>query len=244
MANETGLAARAVITGAGGGIGRAIAVKFASLGINVALVARTQEKLLETAKACEALGVQAHVLVADLLDEQAIIRTVNAANDALGGIDVLVNNAGVVQSGPMVDVDAAEFDRVFATNVRAPFLLCKYAMPYLKQSSCATIINIASVVAHKGYPWQSIYAASKHAVLGLSKSLANEVYQDGVRVHVIAPGGVYTEMVAKVRPDLDPAECMLPEDIAEAAAFFVQHRNSNAVVDEIRLHRANNAPFA
>ena len=125
MANETGLAARAVITGAGGGIGRAIAVKFASLGINVALVARTQEKLLETAKACEALGVQAHVLVADLLDEQAIIRTVNAANDALGGIDVLVNNAGVVQSGPMVDVDAAEFDRVFATNVRAPFLLCK-----------------------------------------------------------------------------------------------------------------------
>ena len=77
----------------------------------------------------------------------------------------------------------------------------------------------------------------------MSKSLANEVYKDDIRVHVIAPGGVYTEMVAQVRPDLDPNVCMLPEDIAEAAAFFVEHR-TNAVVDEIRLHRANNAPFA
>ena len=241
--NEKLLGKRAIITGAGGGIGRAIAKKFASLGINVALVARTAEKLEETAKECEALGVKAFVYPTDLLDEASIVRTIGRTAEDMGGIDILVNNAGIAQSGPMVDVDADEFDRVFATNVRAPFLMCKYAMPYLKQSDYAEIINIASVVAHKGYPWQSIYAASKHAVLGLSKSLANEVYTDGVRVHVIAPGGVYTEMVAKVRPDLDPSVCMLPEDIAEAAAFFVEHR-TNAVVDEIRLHRANNAPFA
>ncbi|MBP3371375.1 MAG: SDR family oxidoreductase [Clostridia bacterium] len=241
--NEKLKGKRAVITGSGAGIGKAIAKKFASLGIDVALVARSEDKLQETAKECEALGVKAYVILTDLLDEQAIINAVETAAKQMGGIDILVNNAGIVQAGPMVDVDAEEFDRVFATNVRAPFLMCKYAMPYLKASDYAEIINIASVVAHKGYPWQSIYAASKHAVLGLSKSLANEVYKDDVRVHVIAPGGVYTEMVAKVRPDLDPSICMLPEDIAEAAAFFVEHR-TNAIVDEIRLHRANAEPFA
>ena len=234
---------RALITGSGSGIGRAIAKKFASLGINVALVARTLEKLEETANMCREYGVKAICIPTDLTDEAAIVKAIDTAASEFNGLDIIVNNAGISQAGPLEGVPAEEFDRVFATNVRAPFLVCKYALPYLKKSDYAEIINIASVVTHLGYPNQSIYAASKHAVLGLSKSLANEVYKDDIRVHVIAPGGVYTEMVAQVRPDLDPSVCMLPEDIAEAAAFFVEHR-TNAVVDEIRLHRSNNAPFA
>ena len=233
---------RAIITGASTGIGRAIAKKFASLGIDLALVARNETKLKAVAKECSSLGVKTIILPTDLLDEQAIIQAIDKTAQEFGGIDILVNNAGIVQSGPMVDVEVEEFDRIFATNVRAPFLMCKYAIPYLKKSDYAEIINIASVVAHKGYPWQSIYASSKHALLGLSKSLANEVYKDDVRVHVIAPGGVYTEMIAEVRPDIDPADCMLPEDIAEAAAFFVEHR-TNAVIDEIRMHRATAVPW-
>ena len=187
--------------------------------------------------------MRALVVPADLTKEGQVVRAIEFAAGEFKGLDIVVNCAGIAQSGPLEGVTAEEFDRVFATNIRAPFLVCKYTLPYLKQSDYAEIINIASVVAHLGYPNQSIYAASKHAILGMSKSLANEVYKDDIRVHVIAPGGVYTEMVAQVRPDLDPNVCMLPEDIAEAAAFFVEHR-TNAVVDEIRLHRANNAPFA
>ena len=86
-----------------------------------------------------------------------------------------------------------------ATNVRAPFILIRSALPHLRKAR-GRVINIASVVAHKGYPLQSAYAASKHALLGLSKSLANELYEDGVRVHVISPGGVYTDMAKVARP--------------------------------------------
>ena len=104
-------------------------------------------------------------------------------------------------------------------------------------------MNIASVVGHKGYPLQRAYAASKHALIGLSKSLANEVYTDGIRVHILAPGAVYTDMVRISRPDLSPEGMILAEDVAEAAAFLIEHR-TNAVIDEIQIHRAGKAPFA
>ena len=108
----------------------------------------------------------------------------------------------------------------------------------------ASIINICSVVAHKGYPQQSVYAASKHALLGLSKSLANEVFRDDIRVHVISPGGVFTDMVALARPDLTPDGMTLPEDIADIVLFLLEHRAANAVIDEIQVHRTNKEPFA
>ena len=130
-----------------------------------------------------------------------------------------------------------------STNVRAPYFLCQAALPALRKSDHATIINIASVVAHKGYPLQSAYVASKHALLGMSRSLTNEVYDEGIRVHVIAPGAVFTDMVRVARPDLTDEGMIMPEDIAEVAAFFIEHR-TNAVVDEIQIHRAGKAPFA
>ena len=233
----------ALITGASGGIGSCIARRFAQDGISLALLGRSKEKLAATAASVREYGVETLLLPGDLLDDAYLEDCFAAVKERFGGLDILVNNAGIALSRSFEETTMAEFDRIMALNARVPYLACHLALPLLRCSECASILNIASVVAHKGYPWQSIYAASKHAVLGLSKSLANEVYTDGVRVHVIAPGGVYTEMVAKVRPDLDPSVCMLPEDIAEAAAFFVEHR-TNAVVDEIRLHRANNAPFA
>jgi len=99
------------------------------------------------------------------------------------------------------------------------------------------------VVAHKGYPLQSAYAASKHALAGFTKSLANEVWQEGIRVHLISPGAVFTDMVRISRPDLTGEGMILSEDIAEIAAFLVAHR-TNAVIDEIEVHRAGKAPFA
>ena len=121
--------------------------------------------------------------------------------------------------------------------------MCQRAIPDLKKSDCATIINICSVVAHKGYPRQSAYAASKHALLGISKSMANELFRDNIRVHVISPGGVFTPMVALTRPDLTPEGMIMPQDVAHIVRFYLECRNTNAVIDEIELHRANKEPF-
>ncbi|MBR1953401.1 MAG: SDR family oxidoreductase, partial [Lentisphaeria bacterium] len=159
-----------------------------------------------------------------------------------GGIDVLINNAGVAQNTAFEDISLEEFDKIMAINLRTPFVLTQQALPYLKKSGSATIINIASVVSHAGYPRQSIYTASKHALLGMTKSIAAEYYKDNIRVHAIAPGGVYTDMVKVSRPDLTSDGMILPSDIADIVHFFLAHRG-NAVIDEIIVHRVGKEPF-
>ncbi|MBE5766685.1 MAG: SDR family oxidoreductase [Clostridiales bacterium] len=231
----------ALITGAGGGIGRAIAVRLAQNGIRLVLCGRTEAKLVETAKL--ACSVPCHIVTGDLCDPTFPAKCIQAAISAFGQLDILINNAGLAQSQPFEAITPDEYDRIMNTNVKAPFLMCQAALPYLRASDCAAILNIASVTAHKGYPLQSIYSASKHALIGMSKSLANEVYKDGIRVHVISPGGVFTDMVRISRPDLSEEGMILPEDVAEVAAFFLENR-TNAVIDEIQMHRVGKEPFA
>lgn len=233
----------ALITGASGGIGAALAKRLAQSGIDLVLCGRSAEKLEKTRAAVAEYGVKTFVYTGDLTTEGAPQACIDAAVEAMGGVDILINNAGMALSCPYEQTTQAQFDAIMATNVRAPYFLCQAALPVLRKSDHATIINITSVVAHKGYPLQSAYAASKHALLGMSKSLANEVYEENIRVHVIAPGAVYTDMVRIARPDLTEEGMILPEDIAEVAAFFIEHR-TNAVVDEIQVHRAGKAPFA
>ena len=233
----------AVITGASGGIGSAIAKKFAELGLNLVLCGRSQEKLNAVAAACEAAGSQVLIVTGDVTADSFPGELMAAVQARFGGLDILVNNAGMALSCPLEQTSREQFDQIMTLNARTPYFLCQAALPLLRQSDHATILNIASVVGHKGYPLQSAYAASKHALIGLSKSLVNEVYQDGIRVHVIAPGAVFTDMVRISRPDLSDEGMILAEDIAEVAAFFITHR-TNAVIDEIQVHRAGKAPFA
>ena len=233
----------ALITGASGGIGSAMAVRLAKSGLNLVLCGRSQEKLSKTKAAAEALGVQVLTVCGDITDNSFPAYAIGQTLERFGRLDILVNNAGMALSCPFEETSAAQFDQIMALNVRAPYFLCQAALPALRQSDHATIINIASVVGHKGYPLQSAYAASKHALIGLSKSLANEVYTDGIRVHILAPGAVYTDMVRIARPDLSPEGMILAEEVAEAAAFLIEHR-TNAVIDEIQIHRAGKAPFA
>jgi len=233
----------ALITGASGGIGTEIARRFAADGIDLVLCGRSAEKLEKTKAIAEGFGVQTMLWSADLTVDGVAGDCVQAVLDRFGRLDILVNNAGMALSCPFEETTADQFDRIMALNVRAPYFLCQAALPALRQSDHATILNIASVVGHKGYPLQSAYAASKHALIGMSKSLANEVYAENIRVHVIAPGAVFTDMVRIARPDLSDEGMILAEDIAEIAAFFVEHR-TNAVIDEIQVHRAGKAPFA
>ncbi len=234
----------AIVTGASGGIGSALCKKLAGYGMNLILSGRSKEALEKTAQLVRDGGGNALICAGDLTSIDYLRSLPQQAVQAFGRLDVVINNAGQAQHSAFTEVTEEMFDSIMATNVKAPYFLCQYALPYLQNSEEATIINICSVVAHKGYPLQSTYAASKHALLGFSKSLANETYDKNIRVHVISPGAVYTRMSLFSRPDLSPEGMPVPEDVADIVGFYLEHRHSDAVIDEIELHRSNKAPFA
>ncbi len=232
---------RALITGAGGGIGRAIALRLAESGMKLALSGRDAGKLMRTA-ALTGRPLDMLVLPADLTTQKGVDDVMHILEGHFKGLDVLVNNAGMALSKPFEETPIEAYDRIMAINARTPFILCQRCLPLLRKSECPTIINIGSVVSHKGYALQSAYAASKHALLGMSKALAKEVAPEGIRVHVISPGGVFTDMVRIARPDLTEEGMIVPEEIAELAAFLIEHRHCG-VIDEIQIHRTGKEPF-
>ena len=232
----------ALVTGASRGIGRAIALALAQQGITVVGVARSQEALQPVQHEIETAGGTLHPIAADLIDPDSPKKIIDTTIATCGRLDILVNNAGIVAEGPVIDATVEEWDRLMAINARAPFLLCKEAVPHLKAAGAGTIIQIVSVIGVKAYVNQGIYTASKHALMGMSKVLAQEVQKDNIRVHTILPGGVATDMIARVRPDLTPELLMLPEDIADIVIFLLTHR-SNAVIDDIHVRRASSAPW-
>ncbi len=233
----------AVITGAGSGIGRAIAIALAKEGVNIALVGgKREENLKESKLLVQNEGVECEYFSGDLTDDKTLLNCFNKAVERFGGVDILINNAGLTHNSLLKDTEMQTFDNMMAVNVRVPYLLTKTALPELKKSKRASIVNIASVVAHSGYAWQSAYSASKHALLGFTKALSAEVYKDDIRVHVVSPGGVFTDMVKVSRPDLNPDGMIMPEDVADAVLFLIKNR-TNAVVDEVVIHRAGKQPF-
>jgi len=233
----------AIVTGAGRGIGRCIALTLARAGAQVALAARTRAELQAVQAEIEALGGQAASFVADVTQEADVIALVQQAVDRFGQLDILVNNAGAGVYKPLTETSLREWEQVMAVNARGPFLLCREALPHLKQRGRAYIVNISSVVGVKGYVNQTAYSAAKHALMGLTKALAREVQKDGVRVHAICPGGVDTGLAAQARPDLDRAELIQPQEIADIVLFLVT-RAGNAVIDEIDVRRQSNIAWA
>ena len=233
---------RALVTGAGGGIGRAIALRLAESGMKVALAGRDAAKLMRTA-ALTGRPLDMLVLPADLTTPRGIEDIMRILTGHFKGLDVLVNNAGVAVNKSFEETTLEDYDRIMAINARAPFELTRRCLPLLRQSDCPTVVNIGSVVSHKGYVQQSAYAASKHALLGWTKALAREVAPEGIRVHMLSPGGVFTDLVRVVRPDLTEEGMIAPEEIAELAAYLIEHR-MNGVIDEIEIHRVGKEPFA
>ncbi|MDC7234387.1 MAG: SDR family NAD(P)-dependent oxidoreductase [Spirochaetales bacterium] len=233
----------AVITGAGSGIGNAIALRLAQEGIDLVLCGRNPEKLQKSENQVQKYGVRTLVLPGDLAEDDYLFSFLDRAAEHFGGVDILINNAGMALSRRLEDTTPDEFDRIVRLNLRSSYFACQSALKWLKQSDWATIINISSNMGHSAYPDQSAYVASKHGVHGFTKSLAKEVYQDGIRCHLISPGGVFTDMVKISRPDLSAEGMIAAEEVAEAAAFFICHRG-NAVLDEIQVHRVGKEPFS
>lgn len=187
----------ALVTGAGRGIGRAIALAFAAEGAKVALTARTVSELDEAVGTIRSAGGTALALPADLSDRSVPAKVVEQVQSALGPIEILVNNAGIGSSSnpkPVVDFDDAFWDLSLAVNLTAPYLLCKAVLPGMLARRWGRIITVASINSKIGSLHGAAYAASKHGVLGLTRTLAMEVAARGVTVNAICPGPVHTVM--------------------------------------------------
>jgi len=232
----------AIVTGASRGIGRAISVALAQEAATVVLAARSIQKLQETADKVTEAGGKAEIVVTELTEEESIKNLVKTTSEKFSRLDILVNNAGVTHSAKLEQTATEDWERCMQVNARAPFILCREALPLLKKSQAGYIINIASVVGVKGYPLQSAYTSSKHALRGMTISLSEELKGSNIRVHLLCPGGVDTDLVQKVRPDIKKVELMQPEEIAELVLYLVTHKG-NAVIDELHIRRATSTPW-
>jgi len=232
----------AIVTGASRGIGRAISVALAQEAAIVVLAARSIPELQRTAEEVAEAGGQAEIVVTELTEEESIKNLVRGTGEKFGRLDILVNNAGITHSAALEETATRDWERCLWVNARAPFILCREALGLLRKSKPAYIINIASVVGVKGYPLQSAYTASKHALRGMTISLAEELRDSSVRVHLLCPGGVNTDLVGKVRPDIRKEDLIEPTEIAELVLYLVTHKG-NAVVDELHIRRAASTPW-
>ena len=218
----------ALVTGASRGIGRAIAVQLARRGAKLGLVATTRAGLAQTEKECQDLGAKVLCFGVDVTQARAVSELVSQVTLELGGLDVLVNNAGITRDQLLLRMSEEDFDRVIGVNLKGAFLFLKAAARPLMKSS-GRIVNIASVVGLTGNAGQANYAASKAGLIGLTKSAAKELASRGVCVNAVAPGFIATDMTSqleeKARTELLAATPLgragSPEDVALAVDFLV-----------------------
>jgi NAD(P)-dependent dehydrogenase (short-subunit alcohol dehydrogenase family) len=185
----------ALVTGGGSGIGRAISILFAQEGAQVATASRTRESIDETARL---VGGDTLALQADVADEQSVQSMVDQTLARFGRIDILINNAGVGTTKSILEVEPEEWDRVFAVNVRGVYLSTRAVLPGMLARSDGVIINIASVLGLVGVPKRAAYCASKGAVITLTKQVATEYAEAGVRCNCICPGTVDSPWVGRL----------------------------------------------
>ncbi|MEI6892594.1 MAG: SDR family oxidoreductase [Pontiella sp.] len=225
---------KAIITGASRGIGKAIALKLAENDFDLVLTGRDLPALGNVRDACEKSGIKVEIIPADLANEKEIINLFQQA----GPIDLLVNNAGFGIFDAIEDIKLEDWQAIHKVNVEGSFLCLREAMKSMKSLGGGRIINIASVVGVKGYPNQGAYGASKHALLGLTKTAIEEGRDHNIRIHAICPGGVATEMVQQARPDLTDFSAMIqPEDVADSVVYLCS-LPENITIDCLHLRRA------
>ncbi|TDI54659.1 MAG: SDR family oxidoreductase [Acidobacteria bacterium] len=212
----------ALVTGASSGIGRATAYAMAEAGASVVVTARRTDRIEEVAQRINETGGHAIAVTADVTLEDDVDRLYNAAIAAFGRVDILFNNAGVSKYGPLDSITADDYDWMMNTNMRASFLCTRRFLPDMLAHNRGQICFLASVAGLKGLPNETVYCASKFAQVGFAQALDYETRETGVKVSVIAPGGVHTEFaIGTGRSEGDPMlEAMMePEDIAEAVMF-------------------------
>jgi 3-oxoacyl-[acyl-carrier protein] reductase len=211
----------AVVTGAGKGVGEAIARRLASMGAHVVLVARDQQRLHEVRQSLLESGGQASAFACDLQNDEAVAQLGAHITQSFGRCDILVNNAGVSLAGkPLHETTPEEWDRVHSTNLRGPYLTIRALAPLMIAAHSGHIINISSLAGRNPLPNGAAYSASKWGLNGLTYAVAEELRQHGIRVSVIAPGSVNTGFGHSV-PGKDPNRKLRPDDIGAVVASLV-----------------------
>ncbi len=229
-----------IVTGASGGIGRTIALRLLAEGANVALAARG-DGIEETAAMADA-GDRALPVRTDVTDESSVEALIERTADAFGGLDGVVNNAGIAgPTAPVTDVDVDDWDRTMAVNARGPFLVAKHAASLLTESDRASVVNVASISGKRPLEDRTPYAASKMAVIGLTRTLAFELGDDDVTVNAVCPGATEGDRIERViekqaeqrgvsseeakravfTDDAALGELVEPEDVADTVSFLL-----------------------
>ncbi|WP_026963076.1 3-ketoacyl-ACP reductase [Alicyclobacillus herbarius] len=207
----------ALVTGAGKGIGRAIATRLAQEGVNVGLVARTQSDLENLASSLRtSCGVKVATAVADVSKREAIEAAVEKVRSELGPIDILVNNAGTAKFGKLAEMAPEDWEQIVRVNLFGTYYTTRAVLPQMIERNTGNIINISSSAGERGAATTSAYSASKFAIMGLTESLMQEVRRNNIRVTALAPSTVNTDMAASLGlPIGDEDHMMQPEDVAE-----------------------------
>ncbi len=229
----------AIVTGAASGIGAAVSVLLASEGASVVLVDKRAEGLEATAAQIEANRQRSAIVVGDVTVPETASRAVDAANECFGGIHILVNNAGIARVGSVVETTEAEWDLIFASNVRSAYLASRAVIPPMQKANGGSIVTIASEAGLVGFSRYAAYSASKAALIGLTRAMAIDHAPDHIRVNCVCPGSIETPLLIKFyEAQEDPAAARAQdeadhplgigtaEDIAQAVLYLVSDRSA------------------
>jgi 3-oxoacyl-[acyl-carrier protein] reductase len=233
----------AMVTGAGRGIGKAIALRFAEEGASLILCARTASQLQATADAVRAGGRPCVNAVIDVTKEDEISRLVQTGLEQFGRIDILVNNAGISKPKPFLETSNADWDENINVNLKGTVFCTRAVLPGMLERGSGTVINIASAAGLRGLPGSIAYTASKAAVIGLSHALAEEVGQRGIRVNVICPGPIKTELLdnSPVKDFVlkNKAHLLPPEDVAGTVVYLASNLSGGLNSQMICVRNSN-----
>lgn len=214
----------ALITGGSKGIGKSIALTFANQGADIVIASRSMTLLEEVTQKIYSAGGKCLPVEADVSNQADVIRLVEASRSAFGKVDILVNNAGVSKELPFMELSLSDWDQMLSINLMGVLYCIRAVLPKMRSRREGTIINIASAAGLRGLPGSSAYSASKAAVIALTQSLGDEVGPDGIRVNVICPGPIKTEMLdqSAVKNFLiqNPNDLLKPDAVAGAALFL------------------------
>jgi 3-oxoacyl-[acyl-carrier protein] reductase len=226
----------AIVTGSSSGIGKAIALRFGAEGAKVVVTARQMALCEQTVAQITKSGGEAWAIQTDVADERAVERLIDETVKRYGRLDILVNNAGIFGGKRLVDTTIKDFDEVMNVNLRGTFFCCRAGFKQMKQQGGGAIINMSSVAGLQAWAGTGTYSASKHGIMALTKSLADEGRPHHIKVSAICPGGVADDLVDASEEDILRSEKIDPFDVAETALYLAT-LGKYSVVHQIVIDR-------
>lgn len=229
----------ALVTGAGKGIGKAVAKQLAAEGVNLALLARTEKDLQAVAAELKETGVKVVYAVADVADRKAVEAAIEKMSTALGSIDILINNAGIGKFAKFLELEPEEWEQVVKVNLFGAYYVVRAVLPGMLSRQSGDIVNISSTAGQRGAPLTSAYSASKFGLIGMSESLMQEVRKSNIRVTTLTPSTIATDMAIDLKlTDGNPEKVMQAEDFAELIVMQLK-LNRRTFVKEAGLWSTN-----